>query len=250
MASPNWSQRALATLFGADPAGTDPTIPETGLVAGPSSAIVEPAAAGFGITFHPSTWLVAGGAPATVGASLWCPPGDVTKTVTAADPTFDRHDLVTLQVTDPGSSSTAGQTDVVIVTGVAASSPGDPSVPTGAEVVARIRVRAGSSTIVQSDIDDLRNLARLRNDLQRFGVTGTVVTSSGLGAITVTFDEPFPAGTVPVVIPVVLSSGTFHLTCEVIANTISNTGFQVRVSAGGAYALSTACQILYVAALA
>lgn len=163
MPSPNWTQRALASLMATDPAGSDPTIPQPGFLTGPSGFVVVPAGSGFGITLHASTWVIAGGAPATTGSVLWCPAGDVSKTVAAADPTNPRHDLVTLQVTDPGSSSTAGSSDVVIVQGTPASSPADPTAPTGALVIARVNVRAAATTIVQNDITDLRLQIGLRD---------------------------------------------------------------------------------------
>lgn len=196
MPSPNWTQRALASLLATDPAGSDPTIPQPGYLTGPSGFVVVPASSGFGITLHASTWVIAGGAPATTGSVLWCPAGDVGKTVSAADPTNPRHDLVTLQVTDPGSSVAAGSSDVVIVQGTPASSPTDPAAPTGALVIARINVRAGSTSIVQNDITDLRTQIGLRDsqpnpawDMSGLTASKTIANNTATGIILNSLNE-------------------------------------------------------------
>jgi hypothetical protein len=156
MPSPNWSQRALAAIFAPDPAASDQTLPQPGLLTGPAEPIVVPAGSGFGVSVKPAAWILAGAAPATVGSVLWAPPGYVGATLAAANPTLPRNDLITIQVTDPGSSSAAGSSDVIVVQGAAASSPTDPTVPTGALVIARVVVRAGTSSIVQNDITNFR----------------------------------------------------------------------------------------------
>lgn len=163
MPSPNWSQRALASIFAPDPAASDQTLPQPGLLTGPAEPIVVPAGSGFGVSVKPGAWILAGAAPATVGSVLWAPPGYVGVTLAAANPTLPRNDLITIQVTDPGSSSAAGSSDVIVVQGIAASSPTDPTVPTGALVIARVVVRAGTSSIVQNDITNFPLQTGLRS---------------------------------------------------------------------------------------
>jgi hypothetical protein len=198
MPSPNWSQRALAAIFAPDFSATDLTLPEPGLLAGPALPIVTPAGSGFGVSIAPAVWVLAGSAPATTGGVLWAPPGFVTASLSAAHPTLARHDLITLQVTDPGTSSTSGSSDAVVVQGTPASSPADPSVPTGALVIARVNVRAGTSSIVQNDITQLINQVGLRDNAQAdpgWEVTG-LAQALGTWAIPNNSESRYPGLTV------------------------------------------------------
>lgn len=79
-----------------------------------------------------------------------------------SDPTDDRRDLVVMHVLD--SEHDGGVLDngpdnppVAVIAGTPAGSPVDPTVPDNCEVLARVRVAAGDTTV--SVVDDLRRRA-------------------------------------------------------------------------------------------
>jgi hypothetical protein len=93
--------------------------------------------------------------------------------VATADATNDRWDLVVMQVRDNAEDS-GGSTDarLFVVTGTAASSPADPTIPDGCLVLARVVVEALASSITDSDITNLAGLARGSSWNQAWGMMG------------------------------------------------------------------------------
>jgi microcystin-dependent protein len=119
--------------------------------------------------------------------------------IAAAPGSGSRHDLVVLRVRDPNATGPAGDDAVIqVVTGTAAPSPVDPAIPNSALVLARVRVPAGTGTITNSLIDDLRvyaedahstvpagsvTLAMLASSVQQaLAPTGTIVAFGGTSA--------------------------------------------------------------------
>lgn len=83
---------------------------------------------------------------------------DATKnlTIAASDPTNPRNDLVVAKVQDSNYSGGALAWSLAVVTGTPAGSPVDPAVPANAIVIARVRVDATVTSIVNAKITDLR----------------------------------------------------------------------------------------------
>ena len=82
--------------------------------------------------------------------------------IAAAPGSGSRHDLVVLQVRDPNATGPAGDDAILsVITGTPSGSPVDPAIPNSALVLARVRVPAGTGTITNSLIDDLRTEARV-----------------------------------------------------------------------------------------
>lgn len=75
-------------------------------------------------------------------------------TLSAADPTNPRYDLITATVTDTGTS--ASSCGLAVVTGTPAGSPSPPSVTPPAIVLAAVLVNAGSASISTGNITDER----------------------------------------------------------------------------------------------
>lgn len=75
-----------------------------------------------------------------------------------ADPTNPRHDLVIAQQSDTGYSDPNSNMVVSIVRGTPSGAPTDPAVSGSTDYIklARINVRAGTSSILTTDITDLR----------------------------------------------------------------------------------------------
>ena len=111
-------------------------------------------------------------------------------TVAASDPTNPRWDLVVAQVEDSDYSGATDAWSLAVVTGTAAASPSDPTVPDNALVLARVVVPASASSITDSDITDLRPFSAALGGLIRcnsarrpgvlYGPTGTVSPTEGM----------------------------------------------------------------------
>ncbi len=80
-----------------------------------------------------------------------------TLTIAAAPGSGSRHDLIVLQVRDSNSGVGANDDAILdVILGTPGSSPVDPAIPDTALVLARVRVPAGTGSIINSLIDDLR----------------------------------------------------------------------------------------------
>lgn len=80
----------------------------------------------------------------------------VNKAVAASDPTNPRNDLVIAKVQDALYSGGTTAWSIAVVTGTPAGSPVDPAIPNNAIPLARVRVDATVTTIVNAKITDLR----------------------------------------------------------------------------------------------
>lgn len=96
----------------------------------------------------------------------------VNKTISAADPTNPRRDLVIAEVRDTLFGGAANDWRLRVVTGTPAASPADPSVPNTALVLARVAVAAGATSVTNANITDLRARAGT------VGVSDVICTST------------------------------------------------------------------------
>lgn len=103
--------------------------------------------------------------------------GMVSLTISAANPTNPRIDVVVAQVADAAYSGSTNAWSLAVVTGTAASSPAVPTLPASCVPLALVWVPANASSIITADIIDLR-VAYNRNPF-RIGVTqGTAQADS------------------------------------------------------------------------
>lgn len=109
--------------------------------------------------------------------------------IAAADLTNPRWDLVVAQVRDNFEDS-GGVNDsrLHVVTGTAASSPTDPTIPDGCLVLARVVVAAGVSSIVNADITRLASVCQGSNWNAAWGAVGYESTASSQSGITTETD--------------------------------------------------------------
>lgn len=84
--------------------------------------------------------------------------GNLTLTVTAADSTNPRKDLVVARVRDAVAlgSGSLNDWDIVVVAGTAAASPVSPAAPANSVVLARIDIAPNATSITNANITDLR----------------------------------------------------------------------------------------------
>lgn len=92
--------------------------------------------------------------------------GAVNLTVAASDPTNPRRDLVVAQVRDTNYTGVTNDARLTVITGTAAAVPVDPTIPPNCLVLARISVAAGSTTVLNAAITDLRTRASSLGGIQ------------------------------------------------------------------------------------
>jgi hypothetical protein len=133
-----------------------------------------------------------------------------------------RNDII---VWDSASGASA------VIIGTPAATPSDPTVPTSAIPLARIRNAASATTIPSSAIDDLRTFTRL------FGVSASEPYAQAAGSWTPpnqaagntsTQHVTFPAGRFTVAPLVTVAAGSSRLT--IAAASITSTGFDLQSS--------------------
>ena len=87
--------------------------------------------------------------------------GAATATITTADATYPRIDVVCITVSDAAYSGSLNQVAINVVKGTAASSPTVPSTPTNSIALAQVAVAAGATTISSGNITDVRVRAKI-----------------------------------------------------------------------------------------
>lgn len=108
--------------------------------------------------------------------------GTLNVVVTAANATNPRRDLIVARVSDAQYSGAANTFTIEIVTGTAAASPVDPTVPANCQVLARVAVAANASSITNANITDLRTAYTA---VTGSAVIGNQVRATGLGGVLV-----------------------------------------------------------------
>lgn len=78
-------------------------------------------------------------------------------TISAADGTNPRRDIIVARVKDAFYSGASNAFSIEVITGTPAGSPADPSIPNNCLPLARVAVAAGASSITNANITDLRN---------------------------------------------------------------------------------------------
>ncbi len=97
------------------------------------------------------------GSEATYQAAYFCENrGAKSVTISAADATNPRRDLIVARVRDAAYSGATNAWALEAVTGTPAASPSDPTVPANCLVLARVAVSAGVTSITNAAITDLR----------------------------------------------------------------------------------------------
>jgi len=84
-----------------------------------------------------------------------------TATITTADPSNPRIDLVCITVSDAAYSGSLNSVAINVVKGTAAGSPTVPSTPTNSIALAQVAVAAGATSITSGNITDVRVRAQI-----------------------------------------------------------------------------------------
>lgn len=111
--------------------------------------------------------FIRGMSSAVQGAYHLVNDGTLNVTISAADATNARRDLIIAVVRDAAYSGASNDARIIVVTGTPAASPSDPSLASfpNALVLARVAVAAGATTITNANITDLRQFALVNGTL-------------------------------------------------------------------------------------
>lgn len=135
-------------------------VPTEGIIASGDLAVVENGTPNMSVNVGAGAAIIAGDDTPTTQGSYFVK-NDATKnlTVTAADPTNPRKDIVVARVRDAFYSGSDNDWLLAVVAGTPAASPAEPSLPNDALKLAVITVAAAATTITNAAITDSRTLA-------------------------------------------------------------------------------------------
>lgn len=120
---------------------------------------------------------IVAGSEATYQGSYWVENRGVRNvTISAADGTNPRLDLIVARVRDDAYSGASNDWDLIAVTGTPAASPAAPTAPANSTTLARVAVAALATTVVNANITDLRTFYRYKSYYS--AVTSYVTTTS------------------------------------------------------------------------
>lgn len=169
----------LGTVTGSFAGGVASSDPAHGVVRATDFAVTQNGTPNMSVNVAAGGAFIRGTLNANQGAYHVWNDGTVNLSITAADATNGRRDLVIAQVRDAAYSGATNDARITVVTGTAAASPVDPSLASfpNALVLARITVAAGDTNINTADITDLRPLANQSGKMPVFTTQALATTA-------------------------------------------------------------------------
>ena len=163
----------LGTATGSFAGGVASSDPAHGVVRATDFAVTQNGTPNMSVNVAAGGAFIRGTQNANQGAYHVWNDGTVNLSITAADATNGRRDLVIAQVRDAAYSGATNDARITVVTGTAAASPVDPSLASfpNALVLARITVAAGDTAINTADITDLRTVANQLGKIPTFNTS-------------------------------------------------------------------------------
>ena len=163
----------LGAATGSFAGGVASSDPAHGVARGADFAVTQNGTPNMSVNVAAGGAFIRGTQNANQGAYHVWNDGTVNLSISAADATNGRRDLVIAQVRDAFYSGATNDARITVVTGTPAAVPVDPSLASfpNALVLARITVAAGDTAINTADITDLRTMANILNARPVFGST-------------------------------------------------------------------------------
>jgi hypothetical protein len=169
----------LGTVTGSFAGGVASSDPAHGVVRATDFAVTQNGTPNMSVNVAAGGAFIRGTQNANQGAYHVWNDGTVNLSISAADATNGRRDLVIAQVRDSYYSGATNDARITVVTGTPAASPVDPSLASfpNALVLARITVAAGDTAINTADITDLRTVANQSGKLPVFTTQALATTA-------------------------------------------------------------------------
>ena len=156
---PSWLQNGSHTAENDRLTTTGSLWGSTGIVR--SADLAATAGSGLNLNVAAGWAAILGNYQTNMGTYMVYNDGTTTATITTADATNPRIDVVCITVSDAAYSGSLNQVAINVVKGTAASSPTVPSTPTNSIALAQVAVAAGATTISSGNITDVRVRAQI-----------------------------------------------------------------------------------------
>ena len=169
----------------------------TGIIKSDSLAVTQNSPAGLSILVASGWAAVVGTVQANMGTYVGYNDGTVVLSITTADPTNPRIDLVCLTVNDAYYTGALNNAVLQVVAGTPAGSPVAPALPANSISLATVAVGAGATAITNANITDTRVL--VTTNIPEVGDISSVTAGTGLsgggtsGAVTLSINTAVTA---------------------------------------------------------
>lgn len=169
----------------------------TGIIKSNSLEVTANSPVGMSVRVASGWAAIVGTTQANMGTYVGYNDAQVTLTITTADPTNPRIDLVCMTVNDSFYSGSTNNVVLQVVAGTPAGSPVAPSLPANSISLATVAVAAGALSINSGNITDTRVL--VTTNIPESGDISSVTAGNGLsgggssGAVTLTIDTAITA---------------------------------------------------------
>lgn len=178
---PSWLQNGSYTAQN-DRLNANATWGTTGVRRTGDLAVTQSGTPGMSVSIAAGWGVIVGNFTTNVGTYGFYNDGAVTATITTANPSLPRIDLVCITVNDSAYTGSLNSVVVQVVAGTPAASPTVPATPTNSLALARVAVAAGATTILNANITDVRTRADIVEATFTSSTTSTVPVRIELNA--------------------------------------------------------------------
>lgn len=178
---PSWLQNGSYTAQN-DRLNANATWGTTGVRRTGDLAVTQSGTPGMSVSIAAGWGVIVGNFTTNIGTYGFYNDGAVTATITTANATLPRIDLVCITVNDSAYSGSLNNVVVQVVAGTPAASPTAPATPTNSLALARVAVAAGATQILNANITDVRTRADIVEATFTSSTTATVPVRIELNA--------------------------------------------------------------------